>query len=292
MGVDVKIAGTNYTGVPYITLPLTAGGSVKFCEVSDTTATASDVASGKKFYTASGELTTGTATASGGSSSETYGKTFTVTQKDNQTINISVKDDGLVFANTGDTTTYQLVCPKSFDVTLTANTEYTEGDITINGTTVTSSKDHTDGTVHYVLVTDTIPNNAIISATDAKPTSGTETEADFVNTSLQIVGMGGDSTNGYIFGVKSCSGVPIKDVAVMVSDNGTYVLFLATSSPYKKYTVYALGIDWGEGQVSAGVTYDVSSGTFSIPIYNDLKNYLVDCAENKKEATLTIRRVA
>jgi hypothetical protein len=47
MKVDVKIAGTNYTEVLSILLPLTAGGKARFCEVSDTTAEIGDVARGK-----------------------------------------------------------------------------------------------------------------------------------------------------------------------------------------------------------------------------------------------------
>ena len=47
MSKNVKIANTNYNNVPSITVPLQTSGTASFYDVSDTTATASDVASGK-----------------------------------------------------------------------------------------------------------------------------------------------------------------------------------------------------------------------------------------------------
>lgn len=66
MAKNVTIAGAAYSAVPSIDVPQTGGGTASFFDVSDTTATASDVAQGKVFYAADGTETTGT--ASGGSS--------------------------------------------------------------------------------------------------------------------------------------------------------------------------------------------------------------------------------
>lgn len=59
--------GASYSDVPAVTLPKTGGGTATFTDVTDTTAAASDVASGKYFYTAAGVRTAGT--GSGGGSS-------------------------------------------------------------------------------------------------------------------------------------------------------------------------------------------------------------------------------
>lgn len=77
MKVNVTIAGASYSEVPSILIPLKNGGRARFCEVSDTTAKAADVAKGKKFYTSEGELVTGTADLSQADAR----KTITLIQK-------------------------------------------------------------------------------------------------------------------------------------------------------------------------------------------------------------------
>lgn len=66
MAQDITLWGASYTGVPGVTLPKTGGGLAAFTDVTDTTATASDVASGKVFFASDGTQTTGTGTGGGG----------------------------------------------------------------------------------------------------------------------------------------------------------------------------------------------------------------------------------
>lgn len=67
MSKNVKIANTTYNSVPSINIPLATGsGNASFFDVSDTTATAADVSTGKYFYTSAGVLTQGTNSGGGG----------------------------------------------------------------------------------------------------------------------------------------------------------------------------------------------------------------------------------
>lgn len=63
---NVTLWGASYSAVPAINVPKTGGGTAIFTDVTDTTATASDVAIGKYFYTAAGVRTQGTSSGGGG----------------------------------------------------------------------------------------------------------------------------------------------------------------------------------------------------------------------------------
>ena len=67
MSQNITWLGASYSNVPAVTLPKTGGGTARFTDVTDTTATASDVAQGLYFYTSAGVRTAGTATGGSGS---------------------------------------------------------------------------------------------------------------------------------------------------------------------------------------------------------------------------------
>lgn len=67
MAQNITLMGASYSNVPAVTLPKTGGGTARFDDASVTTATASDVASGKVFLASNGTITTGTNSGGGGS---------------------------------------------------------------------------------------------------------------------------------------------------------------------------------------------------------------------------------
>lgn len=66
MAQNITLLGASYSAVPAVMLPKTGGGTARFDDASITTATASDVASGKIFLASNGTITTGTASGGGG----------------------------------------------------------------------------------------------------------------------------------------------------------------------------------------------------------------------------------
>lgn len=59
MPKNISLLGADYPNVPAVVLPQTGGGSATFTDVSGTTATDSDVLSGKTFFTANGQQANG-----------------------------------------------------------------------------------------------------------------------------------------------------------------------------------------------------------------------------------------
>ena len=79
MAQNITLLGASYSAVPAVILPKTGGGTATFTDVTDTTAAAADVASGKYFYTSAGVRTQGTSSGGGSSSWTKIGSTTELT---------------------------------------------------------------------------------------------------------------------------------------------------------------------------------------------------------------------
>ena len=63
MSQNISLWGATYSDVPSVLLPKSGGGTASFTDVTDTTATASDVLSGKWLHLADGSFVQGTNTS-------------------------------------------------------------------------------------------------------------------------------------------------------------------------------------------------------------------------------------
>ena len=154
MKVDVKIAGASYSEVPAVLLPLKDGGRARFCEVSDTTAEARDVAQGKRFYNSEGDLIVGTSTGSG-TTTDTR-KRITVVQKPNQVITVTNEPAELShIVDDNGNEIYMTEYQSRIKLAVQALEDYTAGNITVGGVEMgqEATVDITDG--------------MLVSATDA-----------------------------------------------------------------------------------------------------------------------------
>lgn len=93
MSQNITLLGASYSAVPAVDLPKTGGGTARFTDVTDTTAAAADVASGKYFYDALGVRTLGTSSGGGGASNIVQG-TFTTTATTNATGTVDINYTG------------------------------------------------------------------------------------------------------------------------------------------------------------------------------------------------------
>lgn len=226
---DIALMGAVYPDVPAVTLPIDGGGTAVFTDVSDSTATASDVASGKYFYTAAGVKTEGTASGGGAAvvvteTPDTGGgvvKEITAVDISDTTLNSNAQMLSGVKAHGADGTLYtgSIASKSSSDLTasgatVTAPAGYYASNATktvASGTegTPTASK----GTVsnHAVTVTPSVTNSAGyisggtktgtgVSVSASELVSGSETKTangtyDVTNLATLVVNVGSTGKN-------------------------------------------------------------------------------------------------
>lgn len=190
MAQNITLLGASYSAVPAVLLPKTGGGTARFDDASVTTATASDVASGKVFLASNGTITTGTASGGGGSGMQVATATATPS-----TASTSIQFAGLQ----GEPTSFYVtsaadlatgaspykVAAVVYDgtdhhaqiVTNTSNAQATYDDTTVshtysNGTLTVTSSSHRFQAVQYKLVYTYGGSSSNIGTADVQVGSG------------------------------------------------------------------------------------------------------------------------
>ena len=146
MAQNITLLGANYSAVPAVLLPKTGGGTARFTDVTPTTASDSDVASGKIYFKSDGSQSTGTASGGGGKELKVYPGTDSV-----QTTTYTATDVKVTIAKAGTYNIYYMGWRSS-----TSGTSGSEVYRTRNGTSSMIGSAHTSFTNsygHYVSVT-------------------------------------------------------------------------------------------------------------------------------------------
>lgn len=173
MAQNITLMGASYSAVPSVNLPKTGGGTASFTDVTDTTASASDVASGKYFYTASGVRTKGTSSGGGGASNIVEGTFTTGSSAGAHSISLPYTGNGypiaaLVFVEGG---SYNSAISGWYN----SVQRYAVGFWAMSKSVTTSAPTYsTSGTQNYG-VTTAIYKNSTSSATSYTRTSGMNT---------------------------------------------------------------------------------------------------------------------
>ena len=95
MAQNITLWGATYSNVPACLLPKSGGGTARFTDVTPTTATDSDVASGKIYFKSDGSQSTGTNSGGGGVSGVAKG-TLTVPSNVNTSTNTKITDTATI----------------------------------------------------------------------------------------------------------------------------------------------------------------------------------------------------
>ena len=241
MAQDITIAGASYEDVPAIRVPKTTSGEALFVDASDTTATASDVLTGKSFHAANGTLTQGAMPLG---SAETPLTTIRVQP------GLSITPDGKMWA-VGSTTTY--ITPTVVPGYISSGTS---GKIVASCTV--SEQLTTKAATTY---TPTTTDQTIAAETYLLGTQTISGDANLVPSNI---------ANGVsIFGVTGTySGAPLEEKDANFYDYDGTLLYSYTASEFSQLS----SMPGGPNHSTDGLTFQEWNWTLA-----DAKSYINEC---------------
>lgn len=233
MAQNVTIMGASYSDVPAVTLPKTGGGTARFTDVTPTTATDSDVLSGKVYFKADGSQSTGTGSGGGGTPTlQTKSKTYTPsTSQQTEAVTYDSGYDGLDTVNitvnampsgsasapstisgtsaSVSTGTNTLTLSKTVSVTPTVSAGYvSSGTATNSSVSLTASVTTKGATNHYATTSDqTIASGTYLTGTQTiKALSQTNLTAENIKSGTTITINNGNANVWSVLGTYSGGG--------------------------------------------------------------------------------------
>lgn len=181
MSKNITLLGASYSDVPAVLLPQTGGGTALFTDVSPTTATDSDVLSGKVYFKADGTQSTGTGSGGGSATIESLTVTPSTSQ---QTFNSSSVDG------------YKPVVVNAMPSGTAGTPTATKGSVSNHSISVTPSVTNTTGYITGSTKTGTavtVSASELVSGSETKTANGTYDVTNLAELVVNVSGGGGSN---------------------------------------------------------------------------------------------------
>lgn len=286
MAQNIVLQGATYSAVPSVNLPKQGGGTASFVDVTDTTAAAADVASGKYFYTSAGVRTAGTNSGGGGGGLSIGTKDATLSSSSSSIQFTGLSGNPISFvvtSSTGQTTggtkvvsvAYDGTSLHGMDITTQAEADtgftksYSNGTLTITATTASFQANE------YKLVYAYGGSSADVHTADVQVGSGA--------TSITFTGLSGKpSYFSCVFKSSFGTSSGYQRVIDVVND-GTSTYGHAMDSAANAQTSWSYTYSGGSLTISSASTNN--GGYFHQPGYYQLTYVVDDSAPNYQTKT-------